>query len=95
MKISKRKMEDVLSGARVAIENAQTNDEIKGFIINYGFDDARIQEGVELLKTADDLYQVQKSKRGEQITVSKQLQDKFVIIIRLPPFVTSLKFPAV
>jgi hypothetical protein len=70
-------MENVLSSARVAIENAQTNEEIKGFIINYGYDDERLQEGLELLKTADDLYQAQKSKRGEQITVSNQLQEKF------------------
>ena len=77
MKISKRKMANVLASARVAIENAQANEEIKGFIVNYGFDDERLQEGSELLKTAEALYQEQKSKRGDQITVSNQLQEKF------------------
>jgi hypothetical protein len=41
--------------AQNAISNAQTNAEIKAFLVLFGYDDARVQEGEALYTKVADL----------------------------------------
>ncbi len=48
MAISSKRVESLLSDARVAIKNALDHPEIKEKIISFGYDDERLQKGIEL-----------------------------------------------
>ena len=79
MKLTKRNMEEVLSDTRVMLDNTKKNDEIKALLIRYGIDDERIDEGYEKRNTAEELFRGKKTKIGDQITVSAELEGKFDI----------------
>ena len=49
-----------------AISNAQTNAEIKGALMLFGYDEVRVQEGEAMYTKAADLQTQQKKEYGEQ-----------------------------
>lgn len=76
MSLSAKSVEVLVRQARVAITNAMEDEEIKEKILEYGYDDARLQEGKELYIQLDQKYQDQQHKRGEQIETSSRLRRK-------------------
>lgn len=53
MTVSTSKMEDLLVKSKVAITNAMSDQEIKTLLLEYNYDDSRLNEGLELLKQAE------------------------------------------
>ncbi len=76
MAISAKRVEILMRLARVAISNAMDHVEIKEKILEYGYNDARLQEGKELFTQLSQKYQDQQHKRGEQIEASNRVRRK-------------------
>jgi hypothetical protein len=58
--------EDRLMNAQVAISNSLTKEFLKTPLANFGYDEKRLQQGLELHKKAKDLLLQQKLKYAEQ-----------------------------
>ncbi len=59
---------------RIAINNANKNEEIKGFLAKFGYTDEVLQQGLNLFNAAYDLYTSQKEKYGDQYEASGEVQ---------------------
>jgi hypothetical protein len=73
MTVSTSKMEDLLVKSKVAITNAMSDQEIKTLLLEYNYDDSRLNEGLALLKQAEEVYQKQKKEYREQYVASQEL----------------------
>ncbi len=76
MAISSKLVETLVRETRVAVKNALAHNEIKEKISPFGYDDARLQEGLALCSRTDQKYQEQQHKQGEKIMASKKLYAK-------------------
>jgi len=66
-----------LLAAQVAIDNALSDAEIKGYLANFGYDESRLNEGKALYETALQLHQKQKAEYGDQVSATQELNDKW------------------
>jgi hypothetical protein len=65
MIFTKRTMAELLESSKMAITNAMEDDELKALLLEYNYDDAKLNEGLELYNRADQLYNKQKKEYGE------------------------------
>jgi hypothetical protein len=66
-------MEDLLVKSKVAIINSMSDQEIKTLLLEYNYDDSRLNEGLELRNQAEEVYQNQKKEYREQYVASQEL----------------------
>jgi len=70
-------MEDLLVNSKMAINNAMSDEEIKTLLLEYNYDDSRYNEGLELNKKAEELYNKQKKEYSEQYKASEELDKAY------------------
>lgn len=63
-----------LLAAQVAIENALNDTEVQGYLSQYGYDDARLNEGKALYDSAQTMHQKQKAEYGDQFAATEAVQ---------------------
>lgn len=66
-----------LLAAQVAIDNALSDAEIKGYLADYGYDESRLNEGKALYETALQLHQKQKAEYGDQVSATREFKDQW------------------
>ena len=77
MALKKQSIDQFMLSAQVAIDNALTDTEIGPLIAEYGYDEARLNEGKSLLTTIQNLQQKQIREYGEQYAASDFLKNKW------------------
>jgi hypothetical protein len=75
MKDTNKDIDRKLLEAQVAINNARTDGEIKQYLTEYGYDEARLAAGKSLLNSASQLHQTQKRVYAEKVGASKDFSD--------------------
>ncbi len=73
MRTTTKSMDNLLGSAELAISNALTNEEIKSKLLEYNYDDVRLNEGLELHKKAHDLFKKQKDEYSDQFKSKEDL----------------------
>ena len=69
----KNSIADRLLAAQVAIDNAISDNDVKTFLAEYGYDETRLGEGKNLLDTANQLQQMQQKEYGDQYEATDAL----------------------
>jgi hypothetical protein len=77
MIISNKKMESILGNAELAVSNALENEELKTMLMEYNYDDQRLNEGLSLQQKAKELYQTYAKEHGQQLEATSQLEEIF------------------
>lgn len=68
-----KSLDERLMNAQVAINNALENAQIKTYLEKYGYNDERLNKGMELFNTARTLQEKQKQEYGDQFELSEKL----------------------
>ncbi len=66
-------IDQLLVSARVAIEGALNEPAILAALTQYGYDEARLQEGLALCQEAEELVRLQQAEYGEQYQATAEL----------------------
>ena len=74
---SNKKMESILGNAELAISNALVNEEVKTMLMEYNYNDQRLNEGSTLQKKAKEFYQSYIKEHGQQIESTSQLEKTY------------------
>ncbi len=77
MKFSKKRISDLLESSKMAINVAMSDEEIKKALLTYNFDEARLNEGLELYNKASQLAADQKKEYGEQYSAREEFEKVF------------------
>ncbi|NIM12752.1 MAG: hypothetical protein GTO45_11660 [Candidatus Aminicenantes bacterium] len=77
MSISVKSIEKLLGETRVGFLNAKGDEEIKGFIGGYGYDDVQLDADIDLRTRLDDKYQEQQRLQDEQIIATRNFDEKY------------------
>ena len=67
-------LEKTLERARIALNNALNEPQVLNTLTQYGYDAARLQEGLTLYATARTLVQVQHDARQSKVSATKSFQ---------------------
>ena len=70
----KQSIEDRLSAAQVALDNALGDAELQEALAVYGYDADKLQEGRQLYETARSLHDQQRAEYGDQYAATDALQ---------------------
>lgn len=70
-------IQNLLLQAQTAIDNALTDDEVKGFLSVFGYDDAALNAGKALLDEASQLNLQQLKEYGDQYTATQEFNAKW------------------
>lgn len=73
--ITKKTMENILGIAELAFTTAKTDEEIKTPLLEYNYDDARLDQCLALHKKAKEDYQKQIKERSEQFQATAELEN--------------------
>jgi hypothetical protein len=76
MGFSKKQMDDLLTEARISINNAKNNEDLKVRLAEFGYDEAALNEGYALYEKAEKLCSAKRIKYSEQYIVSNELNRK-------------------
>lgn len=76
MAISTKLIEELVGKTRVGFRNAKRIDEIKQEILGYGFDDVRIQSGIDMGKSITKLTGEQKELYGNQYIATQKVKER-------------------
>jgi hypothetical protein len=74
MAVKKKSLEDRLMALKLTAGNALKSEEIRKAVMAYGYDEARIKEGLTLYEEADRLYNEQKKKHAQQINATRDFK---------------------
>jgi len=77
MIFTKRTIQELLENSKIAITNAMEDEEIKTLLLEYNYDEAKLNEGLELYKISDQLYNQQKKEYGEQYAAKASYEKAF------------------
>jgi len=72
--ITKKTMEKILGIAELAFTTAKLDEEIKTPLLAYNYDEARLDQCLDLHKKAKEDYQKQKKERSEQFQATAELE---------------------
>ncbi|UCH97859.1 MAG: hypothetical protein JSV88_13670 [Candidatus Aminicenantes bacterium] len=72
--ITKKTMENVLGIAELAFTTAKTDEEIKTPLLEYNYDDARLDQCLAVHKKAKEDYQKQIKERSDQFQATAELE---------------------
>lgn len=67
----------VLERTRVALTNAETHEEIKPALADYGMDDAKVTEGKALYASTLSIWELNKQEKGETKIASESYKDLY------------------
>ncbi len=70
-------IQNLLMQAQTAIDNALTDDEVKGFLSVFGYDDTVLNAGKALLDEANQLNQQQLKEYGDQYSATQEFTAKW------------------
>jgi hypothetical protein len=70
----KTSISEYLLDAQVMIENSLSDDEIRRALLNYGYDEARLQAGKTLYEETSDWINRQKKEYGEKFEATSEVQ---------------------
>ena len=73
--ITKKTMENILGIAELAFTTAKTDEEIKTPLLEYNYDDARLDQCLEIHRQAKEDYQKQIKERSEQFQATAELEN--------------------
>jgi hypothetical protein len=74
---SSHTIDNRLSRARLAIDNAMSDEAIKAALLPYGYDDTRLQEGKTLYDNTMTLQRTQEKEYGEQYDATAEFNKLF------------------
>ncbi len=77
MKFSKKRISSLLESSKIALNVAMNDEEIKNALLTYNFDEARLNEGLELYNKASQLAADQKKEYGEQYSAREEFEKVF------------------
>jgi hypothetical protein len=77
MRAKGKSLEERLERARLVVTNARQDSVIKEAVSRYNYDEARLQQGVDLYKEAVRLYQEQKQRQAEKTEATRSLEQKW------------------
>jgi len=77
MKFSKKRISALLESSKIALNVAMNDEEIKNALLKYNFDEARLNEGLELYNNASQLAADQKKEYGEQYSAREEFEKVF------------------
>jgi hypothetical protein len=77
MKFSKKRISALLESSKIALNVAMNDEEIKNALMTYNFDEARLNEGLELYNQASKLAANQKKEYGEQYSAREEFEKVF------------------
>ena len=74
-----RRIDTFLNEAQVAIDNGLSNPEVLGYLSDFGYTSARIQQGKKLYNLAAAAQLAQTAEAGEQISATATVNDAWVV----------------
>jgi hypothetical protein len=77
MIFSNKELEEYLLGTRVTFENVSTHTSFKAKILEFGYDENRIQEGIDKRTEAQRLFRLHIETRQKKLGLKKQLDAAF------------------
>lgn len=93
MYTTKQTMAERLVSAKLALTNALAEEDVREALKELGFDEARLQAGLDLYHQAEELYQVQKKEYSDQFQATEAVftawqearvvHQKYVTVARL------------
>ena len=77
MFLTKKTMENTLGVAEMAITTAMNDEEVKTPLLEYNYDESRLQEGLDLHKIAKQKYQQQVKEKGEKLQARENIEKTY------------------
>ncbi|UCH92701.1 MAG: hypothetical protein JSV88_20725 [Candidatus Aminicenantes bacterium] len=77
MKISRKNKAQFIIDAKTIIENAKNDEYIKERILTIGYDDARIEEGLNLQKVAESTNETQDQVFNKKLSLNVEMKNVF------------------
>jgi SHS2 domain-containing protein len=75
MSVSRNKVNDFLMSAKIMIENALSDNDVKTALAGYGYDEAMLQAGKTLYDEAFELDLAQKKETGEKVAATTEFNN--------------------
>lgn len=77
MKITNKFIEKYLSDTHIILVSVKEDEEVKGRIVEYGYNDNRLQQGLDMHAALESIYQRLITVRKEQMKMSHQVKEQF------------------
>lgn len=72
---TRRDIEELIARSKIALSNAQTEADLQAALSPFGYDTARVQEGLDLVENAREQYEQQQTEYAEQYQATTDLQE--------------------